>query len=144
MSKEPGLITFHDMGGLDPSIQSVLGGYERQEQAKNLSPEERKKLRKKEQKQAAERKRMHKRSANRATLDLPPGMKERLEQIAADESINVSQLAAFLIAYALRDYPGLPLSEHKTGSRTPRHDFNLAPPAEWWKKSEGPKSKGDL
>ncbi|HLE03859.1 MAG TPA: hypothetical protein VI729_04495 [Anaerolineales bacterium] len=136
-----GLINFTDLGGLDPAISSVLGGFERQEQRKSLSPEERKKLRKKEQKQAKERRRMQQRAENRVTLDLPSGMKARLEEIASEESINVSQLAAFLIAYALREYPGLPLSEHKTSSRTPKHDFNLAAPGGWWK-PEKPENEG--
>lgn len=139
-----GLIDFADLGGLDPAISSVLGTYQRQELEKNLSPEERKKARKLEQKKAKEQKRMQARKENRVTLDFPPGMKARLEEIAAEESINVSQLAAFLIAHALAARAVLSIQDYKTRSHTPKHEYNLSAPAEWWDISKGRKTKGDL
>lgn len=42
----------------------------------------------------------------RVKYDLPPELKQEIEQAAREEKTSASQLAAFLLAWAMREYAG--------------------------------------
>lgn len=77
---------------------------------------------------AAQRRRREKEKKRvRAIYDLPSAIKERVIEIAAEEGVPPSQLAAFLLHHALRAYDAseIDLSSHKRLSRVPRYEWFL-------------------
>lgn len=102
---------------IDPAVSAVMddavyGGMERARMRRSMTPGKRRKA---------------DRDARRvrATYDLPEQLIERLEKVAAQESLPVSQVAAF---YLLSGLEGRPLEMIKRPSRSPRFDWVLELP----------------
>jgi len=73
----------------------------------------------------------------RVKYDLDPAQKAAVETAARTEETSASQLAAFLLAFALREYHAgnaelrSALDAGKTPSRTPHFARNLDAPSAW-------------
>jgi len=97
------------------------------------------------QKEAAEnraalsRKQVKDRARVRVKYDLPPLLKTAIEAEAKGWGTSASQLAAFLLAWAMREYnahnDGLrqAIREARTPTKTLRFTYDLAIPDEWGK-----------
>ena len=111
--------------GMDPAVQAYLGNgqqvrlNEQREREKSLSKSQR-------------RKRKRDKARIKATYDLPAGIKEQVENIAAEYRIPKSQLVAFLLDRALREYAQgkIDLQPHLRPSRVPRFEMFLKLPEE--------------
>lgn len=84
-------------------------------------------LTKEEKKKARESERIKKRAPRRATYDLPPGMKERITQIAKEQGTTASQIAAFLLHQGIEslDAGDIDLESYKQPSPSLRWDYNI-------------------
>ena len=83
-------------------------------------------------KQARERERIRARREQRVTYDLPPELRARIRDLAAELRLPASQLVTlallrFLTAYEQGD---IPLGVYKEPSHSPRYDWNLVFPPE--------------
>lgn len=81
-----------------PDMGDLLSG-----QAQPKSLPQKRPLTKEEKKKAKEKALIKKRLPNRATYDLPPGMKEKISAIAEEHETTASQVAALLLHKALLD-----------------------------------------
>jgi|GEM_PF-2393002 len=84
-----------------------------------------------------ERERMQARRARRVTYDLPPDLRERLNQLSSELRIPASQLAALAILRFLSDWEtdNIDLPQYKRPSLSPRYDWNLELPKKWKRRS---------
>ena len=114
-------LTYFDLlPGIDPTVDSLLGQSERRQAEAHLPRNERAHKKK-------ERERAQKRLVKRINLDLPPDLKQRLENLAKKEGVPVSQLAAFLLFDSLHqlEQRAISLWGYKTASGCPKFEFNL-------------------
>jgi len=84
-----------------------------------------------------ERERMQARRARRVTYDLPPELRESLNQLSSELRIPASQLAALAIVRFLSDWEtdNIDLPQYKRPSLSPRYDWNLELPKKWKRRS---------
>ena len=84
-----------------------------------------------------ERERIQARRARRVTYDLPPELRERLNQLSSELRIPASQLAALAIVRFLSDWEteNIDLPQYKRPSLSPRYDWNLELPKKWKRRS---------
>ncbi len=113
-----GFVNFDDV---DPAVSALLGKQRQREGEKRLSPRERRR-------KARERERAKRRLAGRVNWDLPPALKERLNAIAEEEGVPVSQLATVLLIEGLRRLRSGELQLRKYYSDSPRFRFVLEVP----------------
>ena len=120
MSKEP--------SSLDPALAELLGDLEgrRAEPAKRRTVEAPLPTRK-ELKKEKERRKIQQRMPNRATYDLPEGMKQEIADIAEEHETTASQVAALLLYYGLKQLKAdkIDLEVHKVPSESLRYEWNL-------------------
>jgi hypothetical protein len=74
-----------------------------------------------------EREHAQKRIPNRIGLDIPVGLKSRLEDLAKSEGVPISQLVAFLLyePVLLLEQKRISLWGYKTASHSPKYESNL-------------------
>ncbi len=84
-----------------------------------------------------ERERMQARRERRVTYDLPPELRERLNQLSSELRIPASQLAALAIMRFVSDWEtgSIDLPQYKRPSLSPRYDWNLELPKKWKRRS---------
>lgn len=111
---------------LDPMVADLLSGME-QKQAESQLP------RREREKKVRERAKIQARRDQRATYDLPPGLRIRIKELAEEERLPASQLVTLALIRFLSDLDGrrVDLSDFKQPSRSPRYDWNLVLPEEW-------------
>jgi hypothetical protein len=111
---------------LDPAVAELLAGME-QRQAESQLP------RKEREKKVRERAKIQARRDQRATYDLPPGIRSRIKELAEEERLPASQLVTLALFRFLSDFESgqVDLSEYKQPSRSPRYDWNLVLPEAW-------------
>ncbi len=117
---QQGFTGFNDLPGVDPAVESLLGQGQRRQAEAHL-PRSQRSQRKKE------RERARKRLAKRINLDLPVDLKQRLETLAKNEGVPISQLAAFLLYAPVHELEkrGISLWGYKTTSGCAKFEFNL-------------------
>lgn len=105
---------------LDPAVADLLAGME-QKSAEAMLP------RKQREKKARERAKIQARRDQRATYDLPPGLRERIKDLAEELRLPASQLVTLGLARFLGEYDQgkIDISIYKRPSRSPRYDWNL-------------------
>jgi hypothetical protein len=88
------------------------------------------------EKKAKERAKIRARREQRVTYDLPPQLKQAMFDLAESLSLPASQLATLALHRFLESYSEgqIDLSKYKKPSRSPRYDWKLEFPAEWWEK----------
>jgi len=122
MSKEQqnGLTVFGDLGGIDPAVDSLIAQSERRQADAHLSTKERRK-------KAKQRERMQQRREFRVTYDLPPSIRNQVARLAEKGKFPASQLAAVLLAEALKrlETGEIDLDKYKVPSDSPRYEWNL-------------------
>lgn len=115
-----GFTSFDNLPGMDPAVESLLGQGQRRQDEARLPRIER--SRKKKERERAEKRRPH-----RINLDLPVDLKKRLELLAKQEGVPISQLVAFLLyepVYQL-ERRAISLWGYKTASGCPKFECNL-------------------
>jgi macrodomain Ter protein organizer (MatP/YcbG family) len=117
---QQGLTGFDDLPGVDPAVESLLGQGQRRQVEAHLPKNERTRKKK-------ERERAEKRLARRINLDLPVELKQRLERLAKEEGVPVSQLVAFLLYDPVTrlEQETITLWSYKTASGCPKFEANL-------------------
>lgn len=115
-----GLTSFGDLGGIDPAVDSLITQGERRQADAHLSTKERRK-------KAKQRERMQQRREFRVTYDLPPSIRNQVAKLAAKGKFPASQLAAVLLAEALKrlEMGEIDLDKYKVPSDSPRYEWNL-------------------
>ncbi len=110
---------------LDPAVADLLAGME-QKQAEAMLP------RRQREKKARERAKIQARRDQRATYDLPPGLRERIKELAEELRLPASQLVTLALARFLQEYDRgqIDLGAYKRPSHSPRYDWNLEFPEE--------------
>lgn len=105
---------------LDPAVADLLAGME-QKQAEAMLP------RRQREKKARERAKIQARRDQRATYDLPPGLRERIKELAEGLRLPASQLVTLALARFLQEYDSgrIDLGAYKRPSHSPRYDWNL-------------------
>jgi hypothetical protein len=88
------------------------------------------------EKKAKERAKIRARREQRVTYDLPPQLKQAMFALAESLSLPASQLATLALHRFLENYAEgqIDLSKYKKPSSSPRYDWKLDFPAEWWEK----------
>lgn len=83
-----------------------------------------------QRKKTREQEKIRERKAHRATYDLPPALRQRIQDLAAEHALPASQLVTLALLRFLRDYQegAVPLGRYKQPSRSPRYDWNLSFP----------------
>jgi len=122
MKNDPstGMTQFNILPGVDPAVDSLLGQGQRRQEEARLPRNER--SRKKKERERAER-----RKPNRINLDLPVELKRRLEDLARQESVPISQLVAFMLYEPVSqlERKAISLWGYKTASGCPKFDSTL-------------------
>ncbi len=115
-----GLTNFGDLGGIDPAVDSLITQGERRQADAHLSTKERRK-------KAKQRERMQQRREFRVTYDLPPSIRNQVARLAEKGKFPASQLAAVLLAEALKrlEMGEIDLDKYKVPSDSPRYEWNL-------------------
>jgi len=115
-----GMTSFNDLSGVDPAVESLLGQVQRRQVEAHLPKNERSRKKK-------ERERAEKRKPNRINLDLPQDLKKRLELLAKNEGVPISQLVAFLLYEPVFQLEKriISLWGYKTASGCPKFECNL-------------------
>ncbi len=105
---------------LDPAVADLLDGMQQRQAEAQLPRRER-------EKKARERARIKARREQRATFDLPPGLRIQVMELAEQERIPASQLVTLALVRLLDDLESgrLDLAPYKQPSRSPRYDWNL-------------------
>ena len=93
-NQQNGLTDFGDLGGIDPTVDSLIAQGERRQADAHLSTKERRK-------KAKQRERMQQRHEFRVTYDLPPSIRNQIARLAEKGKFPASQLAAVLLTEAL-------------------------------------------
>ena len=85
-----------------------------------------------QRKKAREQEKIRARRDQRATYDLPIGLRERMRALAEEQCLPASQLVTLALLRFLKEFEQgeIPLSGLKQPSRSPRYDWNLQFPAE--------------
>ena len=114
---------------LDPAVADLLAGMENKQAEARLP-------RRVREKKAKERAKIRARREQRVTYDLPPQLKQAMFDLAESLSLPASQLATLALHRFLESYSEgqIDLSKYKKPSRSPRYDWKLDFPAEWWEK----------
>jgi hypothetical protein len=114
---------------LDPAVADLLAGMENKQAEARLP----KKLR---EKKAKERAKIKARKDHRVTYDLPPELKQAIFDLAQSLSLPASQLVTLGLHRFLEDYQAgrIDISKFKKPSKSPRYDWKLEFPEEWWQK----------
>ena len=114
---------------LDPAVADLLAGMENKQAEARLPRRER-------EKKAKERAKIRARREQRVTYDLPPQLKQAMFELAESLSLPASQLATLALHRFLQSYSEgqIDLSKYKKPSRSPRYEWKLEFPAEWWEK----------
>jgi hypothetical protein len=109
-----------------PKMEDLLLGQTRSEKAAGQESSQRP-LAKEEQKKQKEKDQMKRRLPRRATYDLPPGMKERIVEIANEHGTTASQVAAFLLHGGIKQIEAgmINLDRYKEPSTSIRWEYNL-------------------
>jgi|GEM_PF-793598 len=112
---------------LDPAVADLLAGME-EKQAESHLP------RRIREKKARERAKIRARRDHRVTYDLPPQLKQSVMELADKLSLPASQLATLALLRFLQDYKNnnIDLSKFKKPSSSPRYDWKLIFPKEWF------------
>lgn len=112
---------------LDPAVADLLAGME-EKQAESHLP------RRVREKKAKERAKIRARRDHRVTYDLPPQLKQSVMELADKLSLPASQLATLALVRFLQDYmhEDIDLSKYKKPSSSPRYDWKLVFPKEWF------------
>lgn len=119
---------------LDETVATILEDQQRRFDEMRLSPEERRALREKrrrdEEKKRREKMRAQEREPYRVTVYLPPNLRKRLGQIAADESVSMSQVITYFLFEALErfDKGEIGFWGRKEPSKSPRYEWVLIHP----------------
>jgi hypothetical protein len=110
---------------LDPTVADLLSDME-SKQAEAMLP------RREREKRARERAKIQARRDRRVTYDLPPVVRQIIEELAERERIPASQVVSLALARFLQDLAQgrVDLSVYKQPSRSPRYDWNLVLPEE--------------
>ena len=112
---------------LDPAVADLLAGMENKQAEARLP-------RKVREKKARERAKI--RRDSRVTYDLPPQLKQAVFDLAESLSLPASQLATLALHRFMEAYQDgqIDLSKYKKPSKSPRYDWKLEFPPEWWQK----------
>ena len=115
-----GLTDFGDLGGIDPTVDSLITQGERRQADAHLSTKERRK-------KAKQRERMQQRREFRVTYDLPPSIRNQIARLAEKGKFPASQVAAVLLSEAMKSLEAgeIDLNKYKVPSNSPRYDWNL-------------------
>jgi hypothetical protein len=113
---------------LDPAVADLLSGLEDRQQEARLPRRER-------EKKARERAKIKARREQRTTYDLPPAIRQRIKEMGEEHRLPASQLVTLALFRFLQAVgagqvdPGM----FKQPSHSPRYDWNLVFPEEWYK-----------
>lgn len=115
---------------LDPAVADLLAGMENKQAEARLP-------RRVREKKAKERAKIRARRDQRVTYDLPPQLKRAVFDLADSLSLPASQLVTLALHRFMEDYQNgqIDLSKYKKPSKSPRYDWKLEFPPEWWQKS---------
>lgn len=113
---------------LDPAVADLLSGLEDRQQEARLPRRER-------EKKARERAKIKARREQRTTYDLPPAIRQRIREMGEDHRLPASQLVTLALFRFLQqvDAGEVDPGEYKQPSHSPRYDWNLVFPEEWYK-----------
>ncbi len=119
-STQQGFTAFDELPEIDPAVDSLIGQGQRRQAESHLAHKERSRKKK-------ERARAEKRIPNRIGLDIPVDLKRRLEVLAKEESVPISQLVAFLLYEQVRrlETKQISLWGYKIASSSPKYDSIL-------------------
>lgn len=83
-------------------------------------------------KKAREQEKIRARRPQRVTYDLPPALRQRIKDLAAEQRLPASQLVTLALLRLLADIDSgrVSLTRYKQPSRSPRYDWNLEFPAD--------------
>ena len=95
---------------LSPDVDAILGGGERRQRERHLSP-------------AQKRERARQAARVRMTFDVPDWLKDELLRVADTEHTTASSVAAYLIARGIRALRRGEMRLPKIPSESPRFDF---------------------
>jgi hypothetical protein len=111
---------------LDPAVANLLSDMEQKQAEAQLPRRER-------EKKVRERAKIQARRDQRATYDLPPGLRARIKDMSDEERLPASQIVTLALVRLLSDLESgrVSLSDFKQPSRSPRYDWNLVLPEEW-------------
>lgn len=114
---------------LDPAVADLLAGMENKQAEARLP-------RKQREKKAKERAKIKARKDHRVTYDLPPELKQAIFDLAESLSLPASQLVTWGLYRFLEEYKegGIDISKFKKPSKSPRYEWKLEFPPEWWQK----------
>lgn len=112
---------------LDPAVADLLAGMEEKQAEAHLP-------RRVREKKAQERAKIRARRDHRVTYDLPPQLKQSVMELAEKLSLPASQLATLALVRFLQDYKhdNIDLGKFKKPSSSPRYDWKLVFPKEWF------------
>ena len=114
---------------LDPSVADLLNGLEERQLEARLPRRER-------EKKARERAKIKARREQRTTYDLPPAIRQHIKQMGEEQHLPASQLVTLALFRFLQqmDAGQIDLAQYKQPSHSPRYDWNLVFPEDWYKK----------
>ena len=118
----------------DETVATILEEQQRRFDDLRLSPEEKRLLREKRRKEEEKKRKAQAKAAaqkpNRAMIYLPVALRERIEQVAAEEGVTVSQVITFFLFEALARFEEGEISfwGHKQLSSSPRYEWILTHP----------------
>ncbi len=115
---------------LDPAVADLLAGMENKQAEARLP-------RRLREKKAKERAKIKARRDHRVTYDLPPQLKQAVFELAESLSLPASQLVTLALQRFMEAYKTgqIDLSKYKKPSKSPRYDWKLEFPAEWFQNS---------
>lgn len=115
---------------LDPAVADLLAGMENKQAEARLPRRER-------EKKAKERAKIRARRDQRVTYDLPPQLKQAMFDLAESLSLPASQLVTLALHRFMEAYASgqIDISKYKKPSKSPRYDWKLEFPPEWWQNS---------
>lgn len=105
---------------IDPAVADLLSNLDDKQEMRSLPVKER-------QRKAKEKQKMERRLKGRATYDLTPALKERIEQIAAGEGVPASQIAHLFLLHSLRAFEAgeINVKAYKRPTQSPRYEWTL-------------------
>lgn len=114
---------------LDPAVADLLAGMENKQAEARLP-------RKLREKKAKERAKIRARRDQRVTYDLPPQLKQSVFELAESLSLPASQLVTLALHRFMEAYADgqIDISKYKKLSKSPRYEWKLEFPPEWWQK----------
>lgn len=114
---------------MDPAVATLMESLNEKQAEARLPKRQR-------EKKARERAKLRARRDSRVTYDLPPSLKQTLFDMAEGLSLSASQLVTLALVRFVEDYQlgEIDLSKYKKPSRSPRYDWKLVFPKEWFEK----------